>query len=118
MTDLSEVSGYFRKLQKVLNFDADFAFWGYALVKKSKIDDVLCCILATLPDSYKRIMKQREGKALKSVIAYEMLFNAIKGKFVFNSNVYLVRTEDAKKYISTILVTLEKDVVYIERNLS
>ena len=118
MANLSETLGFFRKLLKVLNFEADVTFFGCALVKKSKIDDVLCCILATLPDSYKRIMKQREGKDLKSVVAYDMLYNAIKGKFIFNSNVYLVRVEDAKKYISTILVMLEKDMAYIEESLS
>ena len=118
MLDVSDTISYFKKLQKVIYYEADFVFWGFALVKKNKIDDVLCCILATLPDSYKRLMKQREGKKLKSIVAYEMLFNAIKGKFILNSNMYLVRNEDANKYISTILATLEKDIAYIEKNLS
>lgn len=116
MTDLSETLSFFKKLQKITKFDADFSFGAYCLIKKSKIDDVLCCILATLPESYKRIMKQREGRNLKSVVAYDMLFNAVKGKFIFNSNVYLVKLKDVDKYIATILITLEKDVLYVEKN--
>ena len=116
MADITETLGYFKKLQRVVSYESDFAFAGYSLIKKSKIDDVLCCILATFPESYKAIMKQREGNALKSVVAYNMLFNAVKGKFVFNPNVYLVKHKDAVKYIATILVCLEKDIIYVEKN--
>ncbi len=115
MSDLIEVLNYFKKLNKVIAFEADFSFGNTKLVKKNKIDDVLCCILATLPSSYKNFMNQPEGKKLNSILSYDLLFNAIKNKFILNPNVYLVKSDLAAKYINTIVATLEQDIAYIEK---
>lgn len=109
---------YFKKLQKIIRFESDFSFLGYKLIKKTKIDDVLCCILATLPEPYKKIMKMKEGKKLSSVLAYGLLFNSVKQKFFLNPNVYLVSYNDATKYINTILRDLERDISYAEKHIS
>ena len=109
---------YFRKLQRILQSDADFTFIGYKLVRKDKIDDVLCCILATFPESYKRVFKDKRFKKLSSIIAYDLLFKAVKQKFILNSNVYLVHYENTKKYIDTIISNIERDIDYVEKNFS
>ena len=116
MADVTEIISYFNKLNKTINYEADFTFFDVKFVKKNKIDDILCCILKLLPDSYKRIMKQKEGRRLNSVLAYDMLFGAVKNKFILSSDVYLVRYKEAAKYIKIITSTLERDVEYIEKN--
>ena len=116
MADVTEIINYFNKLNKIINYEADFTLIDIKFVKKNKIDDILCCILKLLPDSYKRIMKQKEGKKLNSVLAYDMLFSAIKNKFIFNSDVYLVRFKDVTKYVKIIASTLERDIEYVEKN--
>ena len=117
MADVNSIQDYFKKLQRVLNFEADFSFLGYKLIKKSKIDDILCCILATLPDSYKKIMKTTQGKRLNSVSCYNLLFDTIKKKFILSSDVYLVDSNSANKYIGAILVSIERDIAFAEKNM-
>lgn len=120
MADIEEIEQlkeYFKKLQRILMFEAEFSFFGQKLVKKSKIDDVLCCILAVLPNSYKMIMKTKEGQKYPSVLAYNLLFKAIKQKFIFNPNVYLVSFDNINSYINTITRDLEKDIQRAEKYL-
>lgn len=118
MADFEELKNYFRKLQRVLNYDAVFNFAGRAFVKKNKIDDLWCCILATLPASYKSIMHSDESKHLQSIICYKNLFNAIKQKCFFSSNLYQVDLENANKLITSLLVTIERDIAYAENYMS
>ena len=54
MEDLTDLINYFKKLQRVVVRDIDFKFLNNSFIKKNKIDDVLCCILASLPNVYKR----------------------------------------------------------------
>lgn len=115
---IENLISYFKKLKKILIFESDFSFFSYKLIKKSKIDDILCCILATLPNSYKQMMKQKEGKKYTSVLAYNLLFNSIKNKFILNPDVYLISYNNADKYIGSILTTLKKDITAIEKNAS
>ena len=113
--DLVAVKDYFKKLQRVIAMEAEFKFLDMALVKKNKIDDLLCCILASLPDIFKKNLKGEESKELKSIIAYNNLFAAIKGKFILNSSVYRVETVKANSIISVILSQIERDIASLEK---
>ena len=113
---LLELKNYFKKLQRIVLRDADFNFFNMSFFKKNKIDDMLCCIIATLPDIYKKNMRTDLGKKLSSVIAYNVLFDSIKRKCPFNSNLYIVEAEKANNCINTIINTIERDINYIEKN--
>ena len=117
MSDVEELKSYFKKLQKVVNFEIELNLFGIKLVKKSKIDDILVCIQATLPNSYKQFMKTARGKKLTSVIGYEILFNSIKRKFILSSDVYAIDDQKATKAIGSILATIERDIEYAENNV-
>ena len=114
MSSSTAALDYFKKMQRVINYEADFTFFDVKLIKKSKIDDLLCCIIATLPESYKKMMKQKEGDNLKSIVGYKLLFKSTKRKFIFSSNLYLVESVNAIKYLNSIIKWLEKDIVFIE----
>lgn len=114
--DLLELKNYFKKLQKTIIRDADINFFSFSFFKKNRIDDILCCIIATLPDLYKKNMRTDLGKKLGSVIAYNALFNAIKKKCPFNSTMYMVDVSNANRLIYTIINTIERDISYIEKN--
>ena len=77
MADIIALKDYYKKLQRIINFEGEFTFFDYKLVKKSKIDDILCCILATLPADYKSLMNQKLGVKLNSITYYKLLFDAI-----------------------------------------
>ena len=51
MVDIIALKEYFKKLQKIINFSAEFNIGNRRLIKANKINDLMCCILATLPDS-------------------------------------------------------------------
>lgn len=116
MEEIAALKDYFKKLQRVINFEASFSLFGRALIQKSKIDDVLCCILAKFPESYKRTMRSSESKKYNSIICYNTLFNAIKNKFFLDSGKYIVDAGKANKLISTLLVNIERDINLIEKN--
>ena len=113
---IDKLRDYFRKLSKAIYSEAEFSFLKYKLVKQNKIDDILCCVMAILPDSYKNMMKSRNGQRTDSVIAYNMLFKDIKQKFMLNPSVYLVNSSNVTKYINAFLRHVEFDIAYAEKN--
>ena len=115
-TDVEQLKEYFKKLRAVVLTGADFNFFGSIFIKKNKIDDVLCCILATLPDIYKKGLRTNAAKKMTSMLAYNLLFKAIKQKCPFNSEVYMVNKQNAIRYISTIISSIERDLIYLEKN--
>lgn len=116
MEDLTELKNYLKKLQNVIARDVDFKFFGKAYIKKNKIDDVWCCILASLPDIYKKNLKGTFSKKLNSLIAYNHLYNVLKCKCPFSSQMYSINIEGVKKSITAILTTIERDIAYLEKN--
>ena len=94
----------------------DFKFLGMNFIKKNKIDDVWCCILASLPEIFKKNLKSTFSKKLNSIIAYNHLFNALKHKCPFSSEMYSVNVEGVNRSITTILTSIERDVNYLEKN--
>ena len=44
MADIVALKDYLKKLQKIINFEATFTFSHWKLVKKTRIDDIMCCI--------------------------------------------------------------------------
>lgn len=112
---VNSIKEYFKKLQRVVLQESDFSFLGKSYIKKNKIDDILCCILATLPDIYKKNLRNEDGKKLKSMVAYNILFAAVKGKCWLNSNVYSVDKQKANSVINTIISHIERDINYLEK---
>lgn len=55
MEDLTDLKKYLKKLQRVISNDADFTFFGSNYIKKNKVDDIWCCILASMPNIFKKI---------------------------------------------------------------
>ena len=78
MEDLTDLKKYLKKLQNTIARDIDFKFFGLNFIKKNKIDDVWCCILASLPEIFKKNLKSTFSKKLNSIIAYNHLFDALK----------------------------------------
>lgn len=116
MVETVELKNYYKKLQKVVHFEATFIFAGRAFIQKNKIDDLWCCILASLPEAYKKLMRSDESRKVKSIICYNNLFKALKNKCWFSSNMYMVNIDQADKLITSIIATIEKDIVFAEKN--
>ncbi len=117
MADIIAIKDYFKKLQRAINEDADFTFFNIKLAKKNRIDDLLCCVLALLPDSYKKALKKRAvnvADQLTSVSAYNRLEKLIKKPFLLNSEIYVVQYNEALSLIRAITSNIERDINKLE----
>ena len=116
MADIITIKDYLKKLQKVINFDAEFKFGGIYLVKKTRIDDITCCIIASLPDSYKKVLKSKNDiQKYSSVLSYGLLTKLLSKKFFLDKNLCMVKIDEINKLIGAILLTIEKDIHSIEQ---
>lgn len=116
MADIITIKDYLKKLQKIINFDAEFKFGGLYLVKKRKIDDITCCIIASLPDSYKKMLKTKNDvQKYNSVLSYGLLTKLLNKKFFLDKNLCMVNVNEVNKLIGAILVTIERDINSIEQ---
>ena len=115
MVDIIAIKDYFKKLQKVINFNAEFNIGGLRLIKANKINDLMCCILATLPDSYKKIMKTKtDVQRYNSILCYGVLTKLFSKRFFLDKNMCMVNVEEVNKLISSINATIERDIRSIE----
>ena len=117
MHNTDELKNYFSKLQKVIERDALISLFDRALVKKSSIDDILCCIFAKLPDTYKKILYNNPRTTLNSVICYKGLLSIFGKKKIMGMDMYLINKKHVKQLLSSIIKTITTDISYIEKNL-
>lgn len=116
MIDLDSLIGYFNKLQRTVLNNADFNFGSTKILKKEKVDDILCCILLLLPDIYKKDFKTTYDNKYSSISSFKLLYKELKYKFWLFPEYYMVKSENIVKLISLIKKTIESDVRMLERD--
>ena len=90
MADIVALKDYLKKLQKIINFEATFTFSHWKLIKKTRIDDIMCCIYATLPDTYKRMLKTKTDiQRYNSVFMLRTSYKAYCKKHFFLTKIWL-----------------------------
>ena len=115
MEDITSLLDYFKKLQKAID-NADLRLFQYKLVKKVRIDDLLVCTLAVLPDAYKKAMKTRVNNNLyPSVSCYSRLSKIIKKPFFLNKDYYLINFGEANVLLKSIRQSIERDLIRLEK---
>lgn len=116
MADIQALMDYFRKLQRAVD-SPDFAFFNFRILKKNKIDDLLVCTLALLPDSFKKAMKKRlQVDMYPSVSCYTRLSKLLKKPFFLSSEHYIVRYGEVTTMIQGIKHNLERDIKRLEED--
>lgn len=119
MVEIDSIKDYLKKLQKVINFDHTFSFAGIRLIKKSKIDDILCCVYAKLPESYKKMLKTKvDVQKYNSVLCYSLLMKLLSRKFFLDKNMCMIHVTEANKLISAVILGIERDIDSIEKLFS
>ena len=118
MADIVALKDYLKKLQKIINFKVTFTFSHWQLVKKTRKDDIMCCIYATLPDTYKRMRKtQTSIQRYNSVFDYGLLTTLIAITFFLDKNLFIVNITEVNKLINGIIMTIEQDIHSIQQAL-
>ena len=117
MADTDVLIEYFNKLQRTILNNADFSFGTDKILKKEKIDDIICCILLLLPEPYKKELKIDYAKNFSSVKYFKILYKKLKYKFFFNSNYYCFNYHEIIKLIGLIKKVLKNDIQKLEEIL-
>ena len=114
MVNITELKNYIKKLNKLVN-SADFAIFGYSLLKKTKVDDNLVCILALLPDSFKKAMKKKTPiDQFPSVSSFSRLSKIICKPFFLSGDYYIFSTSHVIALIQNIDKNIERDIQKLE----
>lgn len=117
MADSSSLHDYFKKIQRALD-SADFAFFNIRIVKKSKIDDLLVCTLALLPEEFKKAMKKKlKLDTYPSVSCYNRLSKLLKKPFILSSDYYIVPYGEASAMLKGIRQSLDRDIRNLEEGI-
>lgn len=112
-----ECQKYLKSLQKVINNHASLTLLKIKVVNKNRIDDILCCLEASFPDEYKKLLKQKNASQFKSISLYRAIKENIQKKWIFSSNDYSVKYKEAQSLISGFSVILEQDIRFLYNNL-
>lgn len=112
-----ELKKHLKKLSNIITNNASFTFFKLKIVDKNRIDDVLCCIEASFPDEYKKLLRQKKSSGLKSIALYHSLKASIQRRFIFSSESYSVKYKDALSIIAGFTVILEQDIRFLYKNL-
>ena len=115
---VAELTKYLKKLNGIIQYDATFNFIDTKLVKKNKVDDILCCIESSFPDIYKKYLQHQGVNKLKSNFYYIKLKGAIQNKFLWSTSLYWVRSEEVKVIIPSIIANLEPDMKFLYSDAS
>ena len=111
-----EVKKYLKKLKNVIENEATWTFLNSKVLKKTRIDDILCCLEASLPADYKEYAKKKGGRTLKSYAYFLELHASIKGRFLLSNSSYSVRYREAYTLIEAMMKTLDSDINHICQN--
>lgn len=114
MEDITALQDYFKKMQRAID-NADLTVFKYKLVKKTRIDDLLVCTLAVMPDSFKKSMKKRlKLDIYPSVSCYNRLTKIVKKTFALLPDYYLINYHEATTMLASIRKNIEGDIKRLE----
>ena len=110
MAELSDITDYLTKIKRTINYP-DLDLFGNSLVEKSRVDDLWCCFLATLPKSYKEKMSSGvEYRTYPSMGALNQLSEQLKKKFMLMPKYYFIDRKIAVNNIEFIESKILNDI--------
>ena len=106
---LLEIRKYLKRLKTVVERQASFYFFGSKIIDKIKIDDVLCCIEASLPDDYKSTARKYGLSKFKGYSTLVKLNTALHKKFLFFDSYCSIKQDEVFQLIDNLPRALDSD---------
>ena len=114
MADILALQDYFKKLQRALDAP-DFNLLNFRIVKKSRVDDLLVCTLAILPESFKNAMQKKlDYNSYPAVYCYNRLSKIMKKPFILSKEYYIIQYSEASNMIKSIKLNIDRDIRRLE----
>ena len=116
MASEEELKMYLNKLVKTIETQSSFEFGNKRIVNKTRIDDILCCIDANIPEELKLFKKHGQSdKHIKSFNIYNSLIANIRIKPIMGDSSYAINYKEVVELAKIINVTFQQDVEYIRK---
>lgn len=113
MENLADIKDYVNKILKKIQQNADFKFLGNNLVKRRTVDDLVCCIIAKLPDEYNKKMQTASGRYV-SMGNFAKFQSTLRQKCWWSSSSYWIKISDAEAFGTAFLNSLPRDLKRLE----
>ena len=111
--NILEIKKYLKKITTTITSESVFSFGDTRILKKNRVDDLLCCIEAVIPQEYKNLTQSANKKKFQSVQNWNDLNAALKNKFILSSDHYIIkysevisRIQDFQKTYGNITVSI------------
>lgn len=114
---ISDVTKFLKKLTFAIQNESKFTFLNYKIVDKNRVDDIICCLEASMPSEYKKLIKLPSHKTYKSVDMYASLKKLLFRKFMFSSSSYFIDYGLAQSHIHSLIKIMEADIRRIYADL-
>ena len=114
MEEKASFQDYIKKLQRAID-NADLTLFKYKFVKKNRIDDLLVCTIAVMPDAFKSAIKKRlQPDMFPAVSCYNRFAKIAKKAFFLAPEYYLIDYQEATTMLSSIRKNYEGDLKRLE----
>lgn len=115
---MQTTKGYLNKLTRVINYQATFTWFKTKIIKKTRIDDILCCIEGSFPNEYKDFVRKQGSRGLRGYTCYQQLVMTLRNKSMLFSDSYSVDSSEAIRQIQVLGTTLKSDFVKVCNSFS
>lgn len=111
---MTNLMNYYTKLEKCIQNEAAFSFGNKKIFDKKRVDDILCCIEASMPAEFKRLANAYgEDKRVKTYKYQRDLIQNIKIKPPMGNSSYMVNTAETLQIIAALKRAIPGDLGYI-----
>ena len=116
MADITEALQYIQRLERIVTSNMNPLIFNRKFIKKTQVDDLLCCFLAKIPDVYKAGLKRRVTNIndLPSISAFNRLSKVIKIPFFLNKEYYMIPYAEVLTLLKTVQKNMDRDVRTLE----
>ena len=108
--NILEIKKYLKKITTTITSESVFSFGDTRILKKNRVDDLLCCIEAVIPQEYKNLTQSANKKKFQSVQNWNDLNAALKNKFILSSDHYIIKYSEVISRIQDFQKTYERDL--------
>ena len=111
---LQDLKLYLNKLKRIITNESSFSFGNKRIISKSRVDDIVCCVLANYPDDFTEYVKRNGIKSLQSHLCYQQLLAVVTKKFILSPEHYLIDFARFIGLLGMLIQTMEKEKTRVE----
>ena len=115
-TTTVQLKKYLTKIKDLIN-NPTFSLGDKRYIKKIKVDDLICCMEASFPEAFKKLVKEKRFSSVESGKYYKNLLSALKAKKgIIFSDCYVISYRATLTFIEAFAKNIDSDIKKLEEN--